>query len=1242
MNKFNVINRSTRSSATLLVAIFGLTISACGTGDGSSINSPVLTRGEADGTGTDGAANADSSADQDAGSTDTSSTDTASSADTAKSDTTGNDAAKTDTTDNDAAKSDTTDTADNDTVNTDTKDNDTVNADTADNDTVNADTTDNDTVNSDTTDNDTIDQDTTDQDTTDQDTVDNDTSDNDTSDNDTNDNDTTKSDAADTDTVQEDAAPECTNDIACNPKNGPCVSHTCVAGACVAKKYADGVACTDGNKCNVGGTCQNAECVGAKTMTCNDDNPCTDDACVPSTGTCVYEKNGAGCDDGSACTANDLCDAGACKAGQAISCDDKNPCTTDACKSQADGTYKCHYSAADAACDDGDACTDKDACKAGSCAPGAKLVCNDSNPCTDDVCSATAADGKPAGCSATANTAACSDNAKCLAGVCAKGVCKPKTDAGCNDNNPCTDDKCGAKGCEFTARADKSTCADKDECKAASLCDKGHCVAGKAEDCNDGNPCTTDSCDPKNGCLWAANTGACEDGDKCTSGDVCKNGACQQGQAIDVVKVCDDGNICTKETCSAKDGCLHEPFATKCDDGNVCTAGEQCNDKQCTGGELVKCVDGNVCTIDICDPKSGACSWGQKKGDCDDGMGCTVGDHCDKGKCLPVGNKDCGDGNPCTDDSCDAKTGGCVNMPAPDGKLVPCDDGSKCTKSDACSGGKCQGTGAPVCNDANECTHDGCDPTSGNCIFKPHKQGCDNGDKCTFGDTCNNGKCITGEGMSCDDGSACTKDSCDATTGKCSFTPLTDGTACDDGKACTQGDACQKGACVPTKTECALYKQTFECNAAHGWQLDDISNHSVKWAVDQTPAIAAMTGWGCSLNFNDGVDYCDASGSYCLKPQGYATSPVIDASTATGKLRLRFATYYDTDGPPGGGSSDSDRPKVEIVDEVGHKVLRTILLDKTKDGCEGKPCQQQLRALDFNISEGLGRKFRLRVSLDAPNVYGNKGKGWFVDDVIVDTTPPDEVCDDGKDNDLDGFADCKDFDCKGSPACVEDCSDGKDNDLDDKVDCEDSDCSGELACQDKLVTDNFECGAGGWEYASSSATVKWGIDATPSQIKAFTGECTLNFNNGKNYCGNSLCSGSTNSSGGSATYAKTVAAAGYTKLTVELRSYDATESATSSFAGYDRKWVQISTDGFSGCSSTSTSGSSAACNTTGTTSYEIKKLKEEMNKWVNQKVDISKYANKNFTLRLRFATGDHQYNDLPGWFVDDLRVYGKK
>ena len=75
-------------------------------------------------------------------------------------------------------------------------------------------------------------------------------------------------------------------------------------------------------------------------------------------------------------------------------------------------------------------------------------------------------------------------------------------------------------------------------------------------------------------------------------------------------------------------------------------------------------------------------------------------------------------------------------------------------------------------------------------------------------------------------------------------------------------------------------------------------------------------------------------------------------------------------------------------------------------------------------------------------------------DGLVDCNDPDcfafcnptEVCDDGKDNDGDGLVDCNDPDCFEFCNSAEICDDGKDNDGDGLVDCNDPDCKGFPGC----------------------------------------------------------------------------------------------------------------------------------------------------------------------------------------------------
>jgi hypothetical protein len=64
---------------------------------------------------------------------------------------------------------------------------------------------------------------------------------------------------------------------------------------------------------------------------CNDDNPCTTDACWGAT--CLFTADpGAPCGDGNPCNGDETCDAqGDCKAGSPPDLDDDNDCTVDFC-----------------------------------------------------------------------------------------------------------------------------------------------------------------------------------------------------------------------------------------------------------------------------------------------------------------------------------------------------------------------------------------------------------------------------------------------------------------------------------------------------------------------------------------------------------------------------------------------------------------------------------------------------------------------------------------------------------------------------------------------------------------------------------------------------------------------------------------------------------------------------------------------------------------------------------------------
>ena len=487
-------------------------------------------------------------------------------------------------------------------------------------------------------------------------------------------------------------------------------------------------------------------------------------------------------------------------------CDDGNDCTDDECAGE-EGCINQILAAGD--CTDENPCTVADHCVEGSCI-GDPVECDDDNPCTDNVCTETG------GCEYPPVSGDCVDGNPCTAGDhCVDGLCKGEevacdcqSDEECaqlEDGNLCdgtlicnTDQipflcvvkpdseiECPEPGgqnafclqphcqpasgeCSLVPDHEGLLCDDADACTVGSQCVEGVCSGGEPVNCNDGNVCTDDSCDSTQGCLHENNAAPCTDGDVCTTADQCAEGECAGGPLL----VCDDGDVCNGvETCDPGLGCVvGEKLA--CDDGDACNGQESCHPVEgCVVGEQLVCDDGNDCTGDICVPEGG-CVYPNLAGiECDDGDACTQLDLCHDGECVGSGKPDCEDGNVCTDNSCDPLLG-CILYT----NTVPCDDGDLCTVGDHCHLAGCISAGVMVCDDGNICTDDSCDAEAG-CVFYTNTHPCDDGNTCTIEDACAGGWCVAGVPVACDDANPCTDDSCDPAMG-CSNDDLPDETPC--------------------------------------------------------------------------------------------------------------------------------------------------------------------------------------------------------------------------------------------------------------------------------------------------------------------------------------------------------------------------------------------------------------------------------------------------------------------------------
>ncbi|MEC9070815.1 MAG: hypothetical protein VX938_00490, partial [Myxococcota bacterium] len=134
------------------------------------------------------------------------------------------------------------------------------------------------------------------------------------------------------------------------------------------------------------------------------------------------------------------------------------------------------------------------------------------------------------------------------------------------------------------------------------------------------------------------------------------------------------------------------------------------------------------------------------------------------------------------------------------------DDGNYCNGGFTCAEGLCYEVPKTVeCDQVGTgtCTERVCDPTTGGCVEMNKANGsyCNaDGDQCTVEDRCEDGQCVTGKRLYCDDGNPCTTDECKA--GSCKYTN-TSSPSCDDGNPCTTDETCSGGICTGKSSECS-------------------------------------------------------------------------------------------------------------------------------------------------------------------------------------------------------------------------------------------------------------------------------------------------------------------------------------------------------------------------------------------------------------------------------------------------------
>ena len=170
-------------------------------------------------------------------------------------------------------------------------------------------------------------------------------------------------------------------------------------------------------------------------------------------------------------------------------------------------------------------------------------------------------------------------------------ACDP---ARCDDQNPCTVERCVEGRCVNESVADGTACEDGQFCSVGEFCLSGICTGGVPVECAHlRSTCSTGVCDETlNMCArWPVNSNqSCNDGDICTTRETCDGAVCSGGEPVQ----CDDGNPCTVDRCYPRVGCVSVTVldGSACDDGDACTVGEVCRAGVCGPGTPGGCIEG--------------------------------------------------------------------------------------------------------------------------------------------------------------------------------------------------------------------------------------------------------------------------------------------------------------------------------------------------------------------------------------------------------------------------------------------------------------------------------------------------------------------------------------------------------------------------------------------------------------------------------------------------------------------------
>ncbi len=131
-------------------------------------------------------------------------------------------------------------------------------------------------------------------------------------------------------------------------------------------------------------TCPGGVCTEQGPVVCAARDQChVAGVCQPATGACTDPDapDETACDDGNACTRSDACRAGACVGSDPVVCTASDQCHVAGACDPSSGACSNPAAPDETACDDGNACTRADRCASGACVGSDPVVCAASDQC---------------------------------------------------------------------------------------------------------------------------------------------------------------------------------------------------------------------------------------------------------------------------------------------------------------------------------------------------------------------------------------------------------------------------------------------------------------------------------------------------------------------------------------------------------------------------------------------------------------------------------------------------------------------------------------------------------------------------------------------------------------------------------------------------------------------------------------------------------------------------------------------